>query len=155
MSQRNVTIEVLFEKTSQQKLVSRSTRGRVKTPGRFTYEREGKRARLPEIGLSLFKASAAAWWTTKQTSSVRGRSSPFLSSSSPRAIRRPTRMIMSRKMEEEEERKEDGKNAFDGASAKNPPNRSSTRDRTRKTVVSVRCYRKIKLRLIVCYIFVN
>lgn len=70
MSERNVTIEVLFEKNFAAKAWSS-----CRDPREIEWRRrgdsragEGKRARLPEIGLSLFKASAAAWWTTLEPS---------------------------------------------------------------------------------------
>jgi len=62
MSERNIPIEVLFEKTLQklQKLMSRPTR----TKERSLRAREGERIEVPEISLSLFK------WTAKQVFSA-------------------------------------------------------------------------------------
>lgn len=136
MSEKNVMIEV-FEKNFAARTWSscRDPRDRVKKPEKFTCGRRQEKARLPEIGLSLFKA--LAWWTTLKSKRALYVAALLLSTTSSLcSIERPTR-ARSRvgKVEEEEKKKEKGKNALGRASTKIPPNRS--RDRMRKTVIPV------------------
>lgn len=160
MSERDVTIEVLFEKILQQ-----SPEARVETRmvewKRGSRAGEGKRAKVPEIGLSLFK------WPLGEPPSRpplcrSGFSSPLLSttflpfarSGDPRERSRVGRWKRRRR------RRMGRKNAFDGASAKTPPNRSLlARNCTRKTVIPVQRFRKNKIwtdvQLRVGYIFTN